>query len=684
VSVHFRRHRKKVPVNGSGRIVDRVWVLAAFVAPLIPAYLAASQGINLLDDGLWLLGTRIVMSGGCLYRDLFAIYGPAKFFLLIPFFAVVGHSALALSALKAVTVAAASSMGYAALRRRVPMWAAWIIPLGALALWMTKPRYVVAGALALALAWCLQKPRGMRTWFLLGLGWTATASFGFDGAVYGVLILAGSIVFARHLRPGVRRLLALVCGAGVGLALLMVIGLFNGVLGDAVWDTVVYPLTRFGNEMGISPLESFTDGDAVGALFVDHQTGEAFVDAWPGHRAMLSLARRLLYLGLLCMPPLGAWIAWKRGDHPLLAALSAFALAGWTTAAVRGEASHLAAGWLGTLWLLPLLVEELGPRGRALRRIGLAGFVVVALVPLAYEPIWLATHAHRPGLAVWERESAGIRLTQERVDKLEALGDRFENGLYGAAVFWPARPGLNFFYDSPLASSQATLLGGEVRDPQRILAELGAKPGHTVFIQPPLRRDRNSNKEVAPVVWDGLRRKYHVSDLLTGGPDEFSVLTPLTPGVSIEKVPLRVRLYDEKFGIADALSPTLGPQSFVGQGLPVGPRPLSGMAVRMAVAKDTEAPLWIRVRTLENDQPGVELGSYRLDLKLIAGQRLYYLPFGPVPGSASRNVLVEFGLQRPATSEIALLWHLDGGIYNGGHAWVNGRPTQSTLYFKSF
>ena len=59
-------------MNIGERDKNRIWILAAFLAPLIPAFLAASQGFNLLDDGLWLLGARILMSGGCLYRDLFA------------------------------------------------------------------------------------------------------------------------------------------------------------------------------------------------------------------------------------------------------------------------------------------------------------------------------------------------------------------------------------------------------------------------------------------------------------------------------------------------------------------------------------------------------------------------------------------------------------------------------------
>ncbi|MCB1150458.1 hypothetical protein KDK88_02865, partial [bacterium] len=90
--------------------------LLVFLLPAVVETLAASQGFNLLDDGLWLLGADVLRRGGVLYRDLFAIYGPAKFVLLTPLLALTGN-AVALALLKGVTVGAGSLLGFLAARR---------------------------------------------------------------------------------------------------------------------------------------------------------------------------------------------------------------------------------------------------------------------------------------------------------------------------------------------------------------------------------------------------------------------------------------------------------------------------------------------------------------------------------------------------------------------------------------
>ena len=79
---------------------------AAAVAGLVPfliGLVVARQGFNLLDDGLWVLGGKVLSDGGILYRDLFSIYGPARYVLLLPFFWVLGQNCLALAVLKAVS-----------------------------------------------------------------------------------------------------------------------------------------------------------------------------------------------------------------------------------------------------------------------------------------------------------------------------------------------------------------------------------------------------------------------------------------------------------------------------------------------------------------------------------------------------------------------------------------------------
>lgn len=656
--------------------------LIAFLVPAAVELLAASQGFNLLDDGLWLLGADLLRDGGVLYRDLFAIYGPAKFVLLMPFLAVLDN-AVALACLKGATVGAGSLLGFLAARRGGAGKLAWLVPFGALALEANRPRYAAAGLLALLTARVAGGAGRPRDWALLGLAWAGLASFGLDAAAYGGVIIVGTCVLARDRRPRGRGLASLGGGLAAGLGALALLALVTGSLGPAVWDTVVYPLTRFGDEMGLSPLDSFRSAGSVGALFVEHQTGEAYAPAWPLHAESLALGRRLLYLGLVLLPLAGAAAAWRRRDDALLAAVTAFAAAGWSTAAVRGEAVHLACGWLGALWLLPLLAARVRPAWR--RRAGGAAavFALAALGPLFAEPVWLAANPGRGSLQVWERGTAGIRLTRERIATLEVLGDFLREQVRGPAVFWPVQPGLNFFFDVPLATSQATLLGGEVRDAGAVLAELEAHPDRVVLmgLQPGDRR--RSNKDVAPDLWDGLRRTHLVAARLTGGPDEFTILVPPPPDLPVARAPLDARLADERQTVATAATPVLGPDDRVGQTFPVGGADLAGLALRLVTERPGRIRTELRVREAAAGRPGRELGVRQVELDLREGQNLYHLPFEPVPGSAGRTVLVELGVAS-AGAAVRVLWNDGADVYPAGRAWWGGRPVESDLYFLSY
>ena len=672
------------------RRLVRSWpVMLAFLLPAVIEFLAASQGINLLDDGLWLLGGDVVADGGVLYRDLFAIYGPAKFVLLAGFLLVVGRNGLALVALKAVTVGLGSALGYQLAQRRGHRVLAWIVPLGALALEANRPRYLAAGALALLAARCFDEHAEPRRWLLLGLAWAGLASFGFDAAGYGGVIILGTWVLTRSRRPSLRMPTLTAAGFAGGLAVLALAAALTGALGPAVWDTVTYPLTRFGAEMGLSPVETFRTPEVAGQLFAEHQTGEAFTPAWPGHVGGLILARRLLYLSLIVLPLFGIWTAWCRGNDPTLAAVAAFALAGWSTAAVRGEPIHLACGWLGTLWLMPLLVPAAPAQRRRAASILVLALAAVAFLPLAAEPVWLAVNADRDGLAVWERDTGGIRLTDERIETLEVLGDFIQDEVDGPAVFWPVRPGLNFFFDVPLATSQATLLGGEVRDVDAVVADLASHPDHVLLLGTQPGSERRSNKDVAPALWASLRRTHLVTAYLSSGSDDFAILTPAPSGSSVDDVPLGARLFDERCTIGTSTTPTLTPGLWAGQSFPVSDYDLAGVAVRLVSDRDATISLAVRVRELDGERPTRQLALQGLRIPVATGQHLYHLPLTDVLGSADKMVLVEFSVNDADGADVRLLWHAMSRTdvfdhYLAGRSWLDGHSLQGDIYFLSF
>ena len=98
----------------------------AALLPLLLGLVVDRQGFNLLDDGLWALGGKVLSEGGALYRDLFSIYGPARYVLLLPFMLVAGKSALALALGKAVIDGVAGLLGFRLARRLGARGWAWL------------------------------------------------------------------------------------------------------------------------------------------------------------------------------------------------------------------------------------------------------------------------------------------------------------------------------------------------------------------------------------------------------------------------------------------------------------------------------------------------------------------------------------------------------------------------------
>ena len=107
-------------------------------------------------------------------------------------------------------------------------------------------------------------------------------------------------------------------------------------------------------------------------------------------------------------------------------------------------------------------------------------FLAVCWGTLLTEKAWLATHADRAGLVHWERPGARMSMDATLVDVVEevaaglAPGGPAPTSPDDALLSWPLAPGLHVILDRSLATSQATLLGGEVRDPARVIAELKA------------------------------------------------------------------------------------------------------------------------------------------------------------------------------------------------------------------
>ncbi len=673
-------------------------ILIPFLIPFLVGMQVHRQGFNLLDDGLWLLGTRILLEGGTLYGDVFSIYGPARYLLLAPFFLVLGKSALSLAIFKAVLDGTASLFGFWYTRRLGAGRWAWLVPLGVVALGPVYPRYLAAAVFAAFAGEVLTHPMNRRRRWLLGMAWGGLCLFGLDMAGYGSVILVGGWLASRLSTSRTSPLPALPIGdlaAGLGavLAVTVLVSLALGVLGPAFWDTVVYPVTRFSDAMGVSWFESFMRDPMLRDPFAGHFTGEILAPGWPGHAWQRVLGFRAMFL-LVWLIPLAFLVRLRRGDgDPRLGPLLALAIAGWATLLARGDVAHLRLVWFGTLLLLPVLFSRWP--GRPIVRGALAvPLLLVALGPLLGEQIWLASHVHRPSLARWERASARVYLEAQRAEILEALCAELPWDGASAVLVWPAHPGLQFVLGAPLATPQSTLLGGEVRDTDVVLADLekSRPPVMVLGSARGLVEGVTNLRGLEPTLWSHLRRNFaRVKEYLPEG--EAYLVTTRTPDAGIGGPEIESRLPGASQEMASGTSPELGPGVSVAQSFRVQDFDLGGVELLFRSPGPYPYPVSF---VLTFQELGGSRGTRRIQqipiqVPLEKRTKKILFSFPPLVGTKGKILLLEITADPQGTRPFNLLWNksneeypLFQDFYPEGQAFLNYKPVQADLFFVTY
>ncbi len=698
--------------------------LAAGAGPLALGLAVYRQGFNLLDDGLWVLGARILAEGGLLYRDLFSIYGPARYLLLLPISWLVGPSALSLAILKALTTGAAAAIGFALSRRLGAGRWGWLVPIGVAALGPFDPRFVAIVALAFLLAYRADRlvhsdaaaGPGTRSALLRGCGlgavWGAVALFGVDGLAYATVVVAGTLLGPSVIAAVTRRVATAPLPppaetAGIVVGGITILGgawlvlLVTGAADAAWWDTVVYPLTGFRAAMGISWWETFRTAPEFGQpfAFASLDTAEILPAAWPGHAAGVTHGIRTLILGLVLIPLLGIRRC-LRGAGPAWMAATAVALCGWLTMSSRGDVTHLKQAWLGSLVLLPALLGTWHPSLRHARAAGAA----VALVGCALgwgvflaEGVWLASHSGRPGLVRWAPPGAGVLVSadrQEVIAHLASLVDSLSASPRAPVLIWPAQPGLHVIMGRPPATPQVTLLAGEVRNPAAVIAGLNACPPAVAVIGKArgLVAGRFSIRDLSPSLWDWLRDRYTVVMPLRRGFDEYYILAQAPGGRSaIQLRPLAERLPDVEQRILDDSLPLQGPGHRLGQTVRIGPAGLTGLQIRCAIERGP-VELRLRLRIQGRGAGGFSRPLGESTQTVVVSENLEKVSwsFGPVAGTAGQEILWTLEILADPQQAVALGCHaydpadLRGDTYPEGTAMVDDRPVAADLYFITY
>ena len=666
----------------------------AVLLPLVVGLAAHSQGFNLLDDGIWLLGGRTLAEGKLLYRDLFTLYGPARFLLLLPPFLLFGKSALALAVLKALLDALASGVGFLVARRLGAGRLAWLVPLGVLALGPLDPRYVATGLFAIGVGKSGEAPLRPDRALRIGIWWGLLAWFGLDAALFGLIILGASCLLVPGLRPDERTSLRVLLGFLMVVLAAFVPALVSGTIGDAVWQTVIFPLSRFGDSMRLSWLRAFADPQTGLRPFAEVFTGEQLTAAYPLHAPMRVFAVRALYLGLWALAPLAIVGELRAARRPLVLALGLFAATGMLTLLGRGDVVHLKSAWLGSLWLLPVVLAQ--PRISArVRPIIVGAICLLVLFPLAIEPLWLMAHASRPTLAAWARPTARIRTGVDTIRETETLFKTIAAAPQSPMVIWPAYPGLHALMDVPPACRYVTLLTpGEVRDPGKLFARLeAARPEYVLvgFSGYTWLSSGMSLGQLEPQIWTYLRRHYRVDRVIVGDILRFKVLRRVPEGAQgIRKLPLMEQLNDREFTAWNGASPPLTPGTDIGQSFQAGDLGFSGIGVSFrGTAGDT---LSVRLAVWAQKQGGEFslLGTTNRDIVLRENQDFQYVSTGAIPNTSDRTLIVTFELMRPPSHPASLLWYRHGAgdedpdFCPDGSVYIRKQPVDADLYFLSY
>ena len=654
------------------------------------------QGFSLLDDGLWLLGTREILSGKVLYRDLFSIYGPMRYWLLAPLFTVAGQKILALAFLKALSDASLAAVGFHSMRKRGYRELAWLVPIGVIAVSPSLPRYTLAAVVALVLSSSLMASvagmRGLLVGGLCGL----LSLFGVDGTIYSAGIAGAYLIRVRLQREdpdGFQRFtLQAVMGFLAVLGLVWLHPVVHGYAGTTWWDTVVYPLAKFRNEMGLSWLAAISDTDQLGRVFYGVGTNEALPPVAGWHVGLRVWILRLLYTSLFCVPVLAVWRVYVEKKFEWLPVV-AFATTGLMTVAVRSDEAHLKAAWIGSILLLPLLLHGIRAK-RFVRDLAAIALSLLLFGVLAGEHLWLVFHANRPTLARWERSTAGNLMNPEYTQHMDGLLERIEQTDSPAVVAWPAQPGINFLLDVPIGTSQATLLAGELKDSARVVSEVEANAvdlvvlGNASGLIPGIRTfDR-----LAPEIWRYLSNNYLVEDQMSFFGDDYQILTGLKRGrLNLLDQPLVKRLPAAGQYVKVAMTPTLSDRVSVGQTVRLGDRDLSGLSliVETPPPYPAEVALVISIGLHTPESGSVDrLGERHFTRTITQPSRRSYFRFDPVPGTAGRVVYIEIRADSASRNPMRLVWTGSGDStdsredwYPEGNAYLNGKPLNCDLFF---
>jgi hypothetical protein len=261
-------------------------------------------------------------------------------------------------------------------------------------------------------------------------------------------------------------------------------------------------------------------------------------------------------------------------------------------------------------------------------------------------------------------------------------------------LVWPAQPGLQFVLGAPLATAQATLLGGEVREAAAVIADLEASrpPVAVLGSGRGLVPGVTNLHGLQPELWSYLRHHYQRVTEHPSARESFWVATRLTDRRG-QGPPHDARLPGSAQEVATGSTPVLGPGVGLGQTFRVVDFDLAGVEMMFRAPGPYPYPVAFTLTFHEivgatGTRP---LTSFPLQIQLEKRTQKVMFSFPPLAGTAGKVLLMEIAADPAASAPFRLLWNRKNAevprfvdYYPEGQAFLDNRPLAADLFFVTY
>lgn len=657
------------------RAFDRRAWMAAIVGGLLAGLVATpffGQGLDMVDEGRWLLGAHLVVGGEDLHSMIDGGGSGLREHAVAVWMRMFGDDATSFASIRGVgfAIAAGAVTGLGAVAGGiVGAVALFLAALASLPLTPSVGLAWIAAGVAVAFG---ERALQLRATLI---GAAAGAVFLLDPRTFGLMLVPLGVLLLR-LPSWRRHFVTVIAGTGSVVSVAAVLAAVSAAPGAALHATFVAPIADAA--AAIDParvIDTARDGAWLDQPFAGlRDTGETWTDLWPGHGTTRATALRLIALAapLIVVAAAAARAhGRRRGVVESALVVGIVAVLGLV---LRGDVPSLRT----TAMAVTLAVVLLAGHGRA--RIGTLIAALVCL-PLAAEPIWLSTNADRPNLTRVE----GIAFDTARAHRLDSARTVLRTRPEEPVLIWPELPGLHWLLRTRPAAASLDVPDDEDTDRRTAEALRRRAPRFVLFgFSRPLLG--HSLHAAAPESWNYLRENYRLRGRVLDGDEDLRVLTPVGAGDPAFEG-MAYELPTVELTVANDVSPALREDFTVGQGFRSGPRDIEGFAFR-ARTSGTNVDLRMRVNVWEwqNDMYRTLHSSEVVETTIAGDRQVVFIEY-PLDDTANKDLAITMEAIGTPAAEVRLDWRSDddprepGDLYPEGDAILGLTPVDADLYF---